>query len=53
MPLNYEQKEHLENELLLRKGGGVYYDKERVPISNDTATLFVGLGGTGADMPIR
>ena len=43
----------LERELLLSEGGGIYYDDARVPVDSDTATLFVGLGGTGADMLIR
>ncbi|MCL2577103.1 MAG: tubulin-like doman-containing protein [Defluviitaleaceae bacterium] len=53
MALGKMQREHLESELLLSKGGGIYYDNARVEASETEATLFVGLGGTGADMLIR
>ncbi|MDR1299231.1 MAG: tubulin-like doman-containing protein, partial [Oscillospiraceae bacterium] len=53
MALSTIARERLENELLLNKGGGIYYDAARVDPDETTATLFVGLGGTGADMLIR
>ncbi|MDR0468958.1 MAG: tubulin-like doman-containing protein, partial [Peptococcaceae bacterium] len=53
MPLSKNAREILESELLLSKGGGIYYDAARVTADEKTATLFVGLGGTGADMLIR
>jgi hypothetical protein len=46
-------RDRLERELLLTKGGGIYYDAARVAPSGTEATLFVGLGGTGSDMLIR
>lgn len=53
MSLNKMSAERLASELLLSKGGGIYYDAARVAADESTATLFVGLGGTGADMLIR
>jgi len=53
MALGTMAKEQLETQLLLSKGGGIYYDAARVDADDSTATLFVGLGGTGADMLIR
>jgi len=53
MALSKLQKEHLESQLLLSKGGGIYYNEARVDPSTSEATLFIGLGGTGADMLIR
>ena len=53
MALSLIAKEKLERELLLTKGGGVYYDAARVDPDETTATLFIGLGGTGADVLIR
>ena len=53
MPLSKNAAERLASELLLSKGGGIYYDAARVAADETTATLFVGLGGTGADMLIR
>ena len=53
MALSTIASERLKNELLLAKGGGIYYDAARVDADEKTATLFVGLGGTGADMLIR
>ncbi|MDR0935252.1 MAG: tubulin-like doman-containing protein [Oscillospiraceae bacterium] len=53
MALGAMAKDRLEHELILSLGGGIYYDKARVPADENTATLFVGLGGTGADMLIR
>jgi len=53
MALGKMALEHLESELLLSKGGGIYYDNARVEASENEATLFIGLGGTGADMLIR
>jgi hypothetical protein len=53
MALSKIASERLANELLLSKGGGIYYDAARVAADDSTATLFVGLGGTGADMLIR
>ncbi|MCL2387549.1 MAG: tubulin-like doman-containing protein [Defluviitaleaceae bacterium] len=53
MALGKLAREHLESELLLSKGGGIYYDNARVEASETEATLFIGLGGTGADMLIR
>ncbi|MDR3278563.1 MAG: tubulin-like doman-containing protein [Oscillospiraceae bacterium] len=53
MSLSKLAKEKLESELLLSKGGGVYFDAARVKADESTATIFVGLGGTGADMLIR
>jgi len=44
---------NLERELLLSQGGGIYYDDARVSVDKSCATLFIGLGGTGADMLIR
>jgi hypothetical protein len=46
-------REQLETALLLNKGGGIYYDNARVDANEKEATLFIGLGGTGADMLIR
>jgi len=43
----------LERELLLSQGGGIYYDEARVAADEHRGTLFIGLGGTGADMLIR
>jgi len=53
MPLTPTQLTALENELLLSKGGGIYYENARVEAAANEATLFIGLGGTGADMLIR
>lgn len=53
MALTTIAAERLKSELLLAKGGGIYYDAARVDADEKTATLFVGLGGTGADMLIR
>ena len=53
MALGKMAREHLEQELLLSKGGGIYYENARVEASDSEATLFIGLGGTGADMLIR
>ena len=53
MPLSTIALDRLASELLLSKGGGIYYDAARVLADDTTATLFVGLGGTGADMLIR
>ena len=53
MPLSKFAAERLAGELLLSKGGGIYYDAARVNADETTATLFVSLGGTGADMLIR
>ena len=53
MPLGKMAREQLEAELLLSKGGGIYYDNARVEAIETEATLFIGLGGTGADMLIR
>ena len=53
MALSIIAVERLKSELLLAKGGGIYYDAARVDADEKTATLFVGLGGTGADMLIR
>ena len=53
MALGKMAREHLEQELLLNKGGGIYYENARVEASDTEATLFIGLGGTGADMLIR
>lgn len=53
MALSTIAAERLKSELLLAKGGGIYYDAARVDADEKTATLFVGLGGTGADMLIR
>ena len=53
MALSTHALERLSTELLLSKGGGIYYDAARVAADDTTATLFVGLGGTGADMLIR
>ncbi|MDR0273231.1 MAG: tubulin-like doman-containing protein, partial [Clostridiales bacterium] len=53
MALGKMALEHLEAELLLSKGGGIYYDGARVEANETEATLFIGLGGTGADMLIR
>lgn len=53
MALSTIAAERLKSELLLSKGGGIYYDAARVDADEKTATLFVGLGGTGADMLIR
>ena len=51
--LSVEARAKLERELFLSKGGGIYYDGARVDADPKSATLFVGLGGTGADMLIR
>ncbi len=53
MALSTIAAERLKSELLLSKGGGIYYDAARVDADEKTATLFIGLGGTGADMLIR
>ena len=53
MPLSRNAEERLAGELLLSKGGGIYYDAARVNADDTTATLFISLGGTGADMLIR
>ncbi|MDR0949093.1 MAG: tubulin-like doman-containing protein, partial [Lachnospiraceae bacterium] len=53
MPLSMEALERLEEQLLLSKGGGIYYDAARVEADPTVASLFIGLGGTGADMLIR
>lgn len=53
MALSKNAAERLKSELLLTKGGGIYYDAARVDADERVATLFVGLGGTGADMLIR
>jgi hypothetical protein len=53
MALGKNAAERLESELLLSKGGGIYYDAARVDADAETASLFIGLGGTGADMLIR
>lgn len=53
MALSTIAADRLKSELLLSKGGGIYYDAARVDADEKTATLFVGLGGTGADMLIR
>lgn len=42
----------LEDQLLLSKNGGVYYDGTRLDPMKDPI-LFVGLGGTGADALLR
>ena len=44
MALSSKAKEKLESELLLAKGGGVYYDAARVVPDRTTVTLFIGLG---------
>ena len=51
--LGQMDREQLEQQLLLNKGGGIYYENARVEASETEATLFIGLGGTGADMLIR
>ena len=51
--LSNAAREGLEKELLLKLGGGIYFDGARVPSDPASATLFIGLGGTGADMLIR
>ena len=53
MALGKLQREQLESELLLSKGGGIYYENARVEANSTEATLFIGIGGTGADMLIR
>ena len=53
MSLSMNAVNQLKSELLLAKGGGIYYDAMRSEADDKTASLFVGLGGTGADMLIR
>ncbi len=53
MPMSNIAREKLESELLLSEGGGIYYDAARVDPDENIATLFIGLGGTGADTLIR
>ncbi len=45
--------DYLRNQLQLGQGGGIYFNDGRITPEPDSATLFVGLGGTGADALLR
>ena len=45
--------QYLKQQLQLGQGGGIYFDGGRILPEQDSAILFVGLGGTGADALLR
>ena len=51
--MNETQREWLESTLSLSKNGGIYYGGAREYADERTAVLFVGLGGSGADVLLR